>query len=1155
MQGEPAWEAAEFFVLRTPLLPLEALLGLGEGLAAARCGGHPDLVGAAVRRDRLRVRARLRALYGRADVREALSVASSSLTTGLDTWEHSPDSRRGRNAEHSLLRYLARMSARPTPFGLFAGCSVGSVDPAEDGPTALELGPSSSYRRRTGLDFGYLGALTADLRRRPEVRRHLVHRPNSSLYRSAGRLRYVEVLRTDAGPTHRLVEVEPAPWLLAAVDRAGSGARPDELVAAVLAAEPDVEPGEARRAVEELIEHQILVPELAPPVSGPEPLADLLAQVRPFAERAGLGPVTAALDAARRQLAMADRRPPGEASGHYARAAALLTCPPVAADPSGPAGLFRIDLVKPAARAVLGRAVAAEVLRGARLVHRLGGTRPDPQLARFTAAYRTRYGAREVPLCEALDPESGLGFPVRAAPMAAAEPLLAGLDLAGLGLAGLDPDGLDLAGLAGQDASGRPVDGEQRWDGRHRLLLTWLGEAVRTGARELVLGPERLDALTAADESSIDRPPLPDSFGVVASILAESPQAVARGRYRVHISALGGPSGAYLLGRFCHDGDDLTRCVRAHLRAEEALRPDAVFAEIAHLPGERIGNVLWRPLLRGHEIPCLGRSGAPPDQQIPLTDLTLAPDGDRLALRSTRLGAEVVPRLTSAHHFAAPANLGLYRFLCALQAPQQAHGLDAVLGPLAAAPYLPRIVSGRLVLARARWNLTERQLLRFAAPSPGERFVAVQELRRELGLPRWVAVAEGDRLLPVDLENTVFLDMAARLLAGRSTATVAELFLGDEDVLARGPEGRFTHEMVVPFVRTGAHPPAYRRAHPPARGADPGPPRAADARPCVRSFPPGSEWLYAKLYTGSAGADEALRRVVRPLVHRALAEGAADSWFYVRYADPDWHLRVRLHGDRRRLAADVLPALYDAAQPLLADGVVRRVQLDTYEREIERYGGPLGIRLSELLFRQDSEAALRTVESLGAEGGTEGDTEGSIERGAEGGADSRWRAALVGIDRLLTDLGLPRAEKRALVSAARDRFRAEFRVDQAARRGIGDRYRRERAALERLLADPGPCPGMGTDPGTADDTSAAVRSLAAELREGVRTGQIGTPIAALAGNYVHLHANRVLRSAARAQELLLYDFLSRLYAAPEAGAAAPSARPSRRSTIPSEPIR
>ncbi|MGW7442949.1 lantibiotic dehydratase [Kitasatospora sp. NPDC054795] len=1136
MQGEPAWEAAEFFVLRTPLLPLEALLGLGEGLAAARCCGHPDLVDGAVRRDRLRVRGRLRELYGRADVREALSVASSSLTTGLEAWEHSPAGRRGRNAEHSLLRYLARMSARPTPFGLFAGCSVGSVDPAEDGPTALELGPSSSYRRRTGLDFGYLGALTADLRRRPEVRRHLVHRPNSSLYRSAGRLRYVEVLRTDAGPTHRLVEVEPAPWLLAAVDRAGSGARPDELVAAVLAAEPDVEPGEARRAVEELIEHQILVPELVPPVSGPEPLADLLAQVRPFAEQAGLGPVTAALDAARRQLATADRRPPGEASGHYARAAALLTRPPVAADPAGPAGLFRIDLVKPAARAVLGRAVAAEVLRGARLVHRLGGTRPDPQLARFTAAYRTRYGAREVPLCEALDPESGLGFPVRAAPMAAAEPLLAGLDLAGPNLAGPNLDGFD---LDGQDASGRPVDGEQRWDGRHRLLLTWLGEAMRTGARELALGPERLDALTAADESTIDRPPLPDSFGVVASILAESPQAVARGRYRVHISALGGPSGAYLLGRFCHDGDDLTRCVRAHLRAEEALRPDAVFAEIAHLPGERIGNVLRRPLLRGHEIPCLGRSGAPPDQQIPLTDLTLAPDGDRLALRSARLGAEVVPRLTSAHHFAAPANLGLYRFLCALQAPQQARGLDAVLGPLAAAPYLPRIVSGRLVLARARWNLTERQLARFAAPSPGERFVAVQELRREMGLPRWVAVAEGDRLLPVDLENTVFLDMAARLLAGRSTATMAELFLGDEDLLARGPEGRFTHEVVVPFVRTGPHPPGYPRARPPARRADAGPPRAAEARPCVRSFPPGSEWLYAKLYTGSAGADEALRRVVRPLVRRALAEGTADSWFYVRYADPDWHLRVRLHGDRRRLAADVLPALYDAARPLLADGVVRRVQLDTYEREIERYGGPVGIRLSELLFRQDSEAALRTVESLGA----------------EGGADSRWRAALVGIDRLLTDLGLRRAEKRALVSAARDRFRAEFRVDQAVRRGIGDRFRRERAALERLLADPDRDPDPGADPDTADDTSAAVRSLAAELREGVRTGQIGTPIAALAGNYVHLHANRVLRSAARAQELLLYDFLSRLYAAPEAGAAAPSARPSRRSTIPSEPIR
>ncbi|MFB7454570.1 lantibiotic dehydratase [Streptomyces sp. NPDC056194] len=1095
-----AWTAADFFVLRTPLLPLEVLLGLGEGLAAPGRDGDQDPGAAALRLDQSRVRTRLRTLACRPDVREALSVASPSFMAGLEAWERSPDSRRGQKAERSLVRYLARMSARPTPFGLFAGCSVGTVGTADGGPTSLELGPSSSYRRHSRLDFGYLTALAADLHRRPEVRRYLAYRPNSVLYRVAGRLRYVEAVRTDAGATYQLVAVEPSPWLCAAVERAGAGARPDEIVAGILEAEPEVEHDEAQRAVDELIDHQILVPELAPPVSGREPLGDLLAQLRPFAHRAGLGDVTAALDGARRQLAAADRRPPGAASLHYARAADLLTGMSVEADRSR---MFHLDLVKPTPQAILGREVIASILQGAELVHRLGGVRPDPHLARFTEAYRARYGAREVPLCEALDPETGIGFPVPAAPPPAAEPLLAGLDLAG-------PDG-----------PGRPDTAGAHWSGRHRLLLTWLGEAMRTGAREVALGPEHFEELAAADEAAADRPPMPDSFSVVAGILADSPQAVAQGRYRVHIIGMGGPSGAYLLGRFCRDGDVLTRHVRAHLRAEEALRPDAVFAEIAHLPGERIGNVLWRPLLRSHEIRCLGRSGAPLDRQIPLTDLALSLDGDRVVLRSVRLGAEVIPRLTTAHHFAASANLGLYRFLCALQTPQLAHGLDVALGPLAAAPYLPRIVSGRLVLSRACWNLSERQLASFRVSSPSERFNAMRRLRRKLGLPRWVAVAEGDRLLPADLENTVFVDMVAHLLTGRSTATLVELFHGDDEVLVRSPEGRFAHEVVVPFVRTTGHPPVHR--------TDPGPPRGTEPRPCIRSFPPGSEWLYVKLYTGSASADEVLCRIVRPLVRTALADGSADSWFFVRYGDPDWHLRVRLHGDRRRLTGAVLPALYDVVQPLLTEGVVRRVQLDTYEREIERYGGPLGIRLSELLFREDSEVAVRALESLG-------------ERA---GAEDRWRTALVGIDRLLTGLGLARAEKRALVTAARDRFRSEFHVDRTVQRGIDERFRRERAGLEQMLVVPE----------ETDEASAAVSPLAAELREGVRTGRITRPFTALAGTYVHLHANRVLRSAARAQELVLYDFLSRLYAVPEAESADRAAPPTWRRTSPSEPMR
>src|SRR5262249_22829447 len=154
-------------------------------------------------------------------------------------------------------------------------------------------------------------------------------------------------------------------------------------------------------------------------------------------------------------------------------------------------------------------------------------------------------------------------------------------------------------------------------------------------------------------------------------------------------------------------------------------------------------------------------------------------------------------------------------------------------------------------------------------------------------------------------------------------------------------------ELVVPFVKRAA-----------PRAAVPAPMAVPASFP--RSFVPGSEWLFAKLYTGTAGADDVLREVVRPVVAAALARGDADGWFFLRYRDPAWHVRLRLHGPPEALLGRVLPALEEASRPLreAAGGSPRiaRIALDTYEREVERYGGPEGVLLAEQIFMADSEA-------------------------------------------------------------------------------------------------------------------------------------------------------------------------------------------------------
>jgi thiopeptide-type bacteriocin biosynthesis protein len=273
-------------------------------------------------------------------------------------------------------------------------------------------------------------------------------------------------------------------------------------------------------------------------------------------------------------------------------------------------------------------------------------------------------------------------------------------------------------------------------------------------------------------------------------------------------------------------------------------------------------------------------------------------------------------------------------------------------------------------------------------------------------------------------------------------------------------------------------------------------------------------WLYAKLYTGPATADQVLQEVVRPVTAAAPGAGAADRWFFIRYGDPDWHLRLRFHGRPDRLQGEVLPVLQAAAAPLLEDGRLWRLQLDTYEREVERYGGSAGIVLAEKLFHLDSEAVLELL-TLFPE-----DARGDV----------RWRLALWGMAMLLTDLGFDLGTRRTVLGRIREAYAKEFRADDNLRHQLGARYRQARQDLGALL-DPARGAGGLLAPGLAvlRRRSERLEPVVTELKACAQAGELTLPLAAVAPSYLHMHANRLLRSAQRAQELVLYEFLGRLY--------------------------
>ena len=130
-RGTPASVAipSGFFLLRTPLLPFTEVIAWGDGLQGPTAVDDPGVLAEAVDADRAQLRRRLEDIVTTPEFRDALFVASPGLAAAVDLWRKEPDNDKGRATERSLVSYFLRAAARPTPFGLFAGCTTSAGVP------------------------------------------------------------------------------------------------------------------------------------------------------------------------------------------------------------------------------------------------------------------------------------------------------------------------------------------------------------------------------------------------------------------------------------------------------------------------------------------------------------------------------------------------------------------------------------------------------------------------------------------------------------------------------------------------------------------------------------------------------------------------------------------------------------------------------------------------------------------------------------------------------------------------------------------------------------------------------------------------------------------------------------------------------------------
>lgn len=1055
--------ADDFYLLRTPVLPLNFLEQF-NGLPHAR------------------LQERLENIFTEPYMQEAIYIASPELYQEFQKWlqGYLTDEKDVNKLVLSLFRYLLRMSARCTPYGLFAGCSLGKFSAASQ----IKLSHPHQHKKHCRLDMNIVAELSAMISQLPSIQHQLQYFPNNSLYKIAGKYRYAEFSLKNKFRTYNLAEVACSDYLEKIINTALKGATSNELAEAIV--DDDISIDEAKNFVLELVQNQLLVSEAEPAVTGEEFFTRLINKLSALENTSDItGKLTCIHELLQHKTTGADK---------YLQTHALVK---ELLPGTNNKDLVQTDLFLNTQHNTISSVVITGIQQQLEKLWSLARLSDSAHLKSFRDAFKERYEEQEIPLVTALDAEAGIGY-------------------AGYGSdAGHAPLIDDIVVDKANDLN------TISWSKMHDFQLKKLHNCLNNKAVEIEITDKDLDEL-----KETNAPLIPDSLYLIGSLLGESAAAIDTGNYQFELMGSGGPSAANLLGRFCHADEELTRKVKSCLRQEEQHNPHAIYAEVVHLPEARTGNVLLRPQLRNYEIVYLGNGSVPPDHQIPLTDLMVSVHQDTIILRSKKLNKRIIPRLSTAHNFSA-GSLPAYKFLCDLQLQQLHGGVSWQWNAVIDEPFLPRVRYGKIILSKCTWILQKQDY-----PELNQKNTSIsinytelsKKISDQLKLPQYVVITEGDNQLLINMNSESCLHILADTLVKKGRIVLQEFLNTEDKCFVEGEGGRYTNEIIVPLKRTIAvkQDDVKNKTLPGEETSDTFN-KSLDTKGALlnrkdavpeRTFIAGSEWLYVKIYCGTNSAEKILKEIIRPLTRKLSIEDKIDKWFFVRYADPEHHIRVRFHhAENKGFWKEIIEALHAAMKDDTNKALACKIQIDTYQREIERYGLNT-IELSEDIFYYDSEAVLDCIDLLEGEDG---------ER-------YRWLLAIRGADMLLDDFGCNLTAKALLLRQLQQGSFKEFGGSKTLTTQLNDKYRKHMHVIRNFLDEKKDAENE-IEEAIALFTMRSIRLKATINKMKVlhATGDTKPDMNMLLPSYIHMFLNRMFLSNQRKQEMVIYHFLSKYY--------------------------
>ena len=657
----------------------------------------------------------------------------------------------------SILKYYIRMSIRCTPFGLFAGVGVLKIDKVSQ----LILSELDRFMSHTRLDMRYTCSLISNIEKLENIRKKIKYYINNSLYDSDKYLRYTEYRIINNRRKYSLTAIEKDSYLESIVHISKNGISIAELCDFLTKDGIDIE--EANEYIDELIENQVLISEFSPSVTGEDLLDQTIEKLNHIKDSSNLLGI---LHEIRNSLLKIDSISIGRDIKIYERVKSKISELKIDFEEKY---LFQSDLVMHTQKNLISNVLVDQVWEGIKVLNKLAQSSENQNLIKFREEFKKRYEDEEIPLTEALDVETGIGFADFDSTKGGISPLLEGIPF--------------FTSSYKNTISLDPVDS---------IILDKYNNFLRKG---------KMEEMEICDEDFINLhenwEDLPDTFSALIEILEiwDDPK-----KNLIVLNKAGNTSATNVLGRFCYCENEIYSLVKEITQIEQKLNEEKILAEIVHLPESRTGNVVMRPVLREYEIPYLARDNVKKENVIPITDLMVSIQGERIILRSKKLSKEVLPRLASAHTFWVNS-LPIYHFLGALQTQGLRPGLFFRWGAfLNNKSYLPRVRYKNIILSPAIWNISSKDIKNIPKITDVSFYQKVKEFKEKMKLPNLVQLVIKDNCLLIDFDHLLSVQMLFSEVK-KNGFKLQEFLYNDKCEFAKRGKEIFTNEIILNFYK------------------------------------------------------------------------------------------------------------------------------------------------------------------------------------------------------------------------------------------------------------------------------------------------------------------------------------------------------------------